>query len=82
MTLPNGKYRTKAGSTLEITGHYPRVGALARNLQFDYNEESPACVECLVNHSALQAHDGNWFLTWECTEHESGSAQLFPVEDK
>ena len=68
MKLPNGKYRTKAGSTVEVSGaHSGRF-----NIEFDWFEEPGACIDCRPS-----VEEGR--LVWNCEEHESGSAELVAV---
>lgn len=70
--LPPGKYRTKAGSTMVISGKHGGVS----EVDFDWFEEEGACLDCKP-----QAYDDDGFLVWFCSEHESGRAQLFKVGD-
>ena len=69
MKLPNGKYRTANGSTMEISG---TRGGISR-VDFDWLEEG-ACLDCRVR---AYEHDGN--MIWECDYCDGGRTPLFPV---
>ena len=69
MNLPNGKYRTAAGSTMEISGKYSGIS----RVEFDWLEEG-GCVDCKCS-----AYDVDGYLTWDCEECGGGSAKLIPV---
>jgi hypothetical protein len=71
MTLPNGTYRTAAGSTLKISGKH---GGIVE-VDFDWLEEPDACLDC-----SPSPYPDEDFLTWQCDYCGGGSAQLFPVE--
>lgn len=60
-----GKYRTKYGSTVEITNH-GRV-----SIQFDWFSEPLACFDCVVD---TEPRDG--VLRWDCYECGGGNAEL------
>lgn len=62
MTLPNGHYRTKAGSTLEVAGQH---GGIFR-VFFDWFEESMASCDCCVTPEPEDWGDGTHRLTWHC----------------
>lgn len=70
MSLPNGRYRTVAGSEVVISG---RHGGRAE-VTFDWLEELSACPDCVVD---PYPHDGE--LTWECDHCGGGSAALHRV---
>ena len=63
-SLPNGRYVTLAGSTLEISGDH---GGIAR-VAFDWLEEG-GCFDCEAEPYPL---DGR--LVWRCDECGGGSA--------
>lgn len=68
--LANGKYRTKHGSTVTVSGkHSGRF-----DIDFDWLEEEGACIDC---HPSV-GDDGR--LVWDCEYHESGSADLIVCE--
>jgi hypothetical protein len=67
MKLGNGTYRTKAGSTLTISGKHSGIA----EVEFDWLEEG-ACCDCQAN--AYPDDDG--FLTWDCDECGGGKAEL------
>jgi len=69
MTLPNGHYRTAAGSEMWISGEHGGISEVS----FDWLEEG-ACLDCRVS-----AYDIDGMLIWECEECEGGRAELFPV---
>jgi hypothetical protein len=72
VTLPNGHYRTKAGSTVEVFGKYS--GGV--RVSFDWLEEPDACSECSVNPYPEDWGDGTHHLTWSCERCGGGSAVL------
>jgi hypothetical protein len=78
MTLPNGTYRTKAGSTVELTG---MSGGISR-VSFDWLEEPNACIECHVDVTPQDWGDGTHHLVWWCEHCSGGSAVLFPDTDE
>ena len=67
--LPNGHYRTAAGSEMWISGENGGRSAVA----FDWLEEG-ACPECEVD-----PYDFDGMLLWHCEECNGGSAQLYPA---
>ena len=67
MSLPPGKYRTSAGSTMTISGKHGGISAV----DFDWLEEDGACLDCRPN-----AYDDEGYLTWTCDYHEAGRAKL------
>ena len=69
MKLPNGHYKTAAGSEMRISGTHSGRSVV----DFDWLEEG-ACVDCRV--SAYE-HDGD--LIWECDRCSGGRAALMPV---
>jgi len=69
--LPNGAYRTAAGSTLKISGKHGGIGEVS----FDWSEEPNACSDCRP--SPYPDEDR---LTWQCDYCGGGSAKLFLVE--
>lgn len=74
MTLPNGHYRTKAGSTVEVYGQYSgRV-----RVSFDWLEEPDACCDCQVEPYPEHWGDDEYRLTWSCEICGGGSATLYP----
>lgn len=75
MSLPNGKYRTKAGSTLEISGKHSGIAAV----EFDWLEEDNACCDCDAQAYPSPGQDG-WYLVWDCDECGGGRALLYPAE--
>lgn len=66
--LPDGHYRTAAGSEVWIS----RNGGKSV-VEFDWLEEG-GCIDCTVE---LYEQDGN--LTWHCDECGGGSAVLHKV---
>ena len=69
MTLPNGHYRTAAGSEMWVSGKHGGFSEVS----FDWFEED-ACLDCQVS-----AYDVDGRLVWSCEECGGGSAELFPV---
>jgi hypothetical protein len=74
MTLPNGHYRTKAGSTVEVYGNYS--GCV--RVSFDWCEEPNACCDCIVNPYPENWGGGEYRLTWDCVHCDGGCAVLEP----
>lgn len=70
MKLPDGKYKTKNGSTLEI-----KKGGGAGIAVFDWLEEDNACCECQVS-----CFEQDGFLTWSCDECGGGQSELMKDE--
>ena len=70
MSLPNGHYRTAAGSEMWVSGKYGGVSEVS----FDWLEEG-ACLDCQVS-----AYDADGRLAWTCEECGGGSAELLPGE--
>lgn len=68
--LPNGRYRTAAGSEMRITGGHGGIS----HVFLDWLEERSACCDCVVD---PYEHDGR--LHWSCDVCSGGSALLFPV---
>ena len=73
MKLPNGHYRTKAGSFVEISGKHGGISAV----EFDWFEEPNACIDCTVDPYPDRDCD-RWILTWECEECGGGCAEIVP----
>ena len=71
MKLPNGKYRTAAGSLMEISGTY---GGISR-VDFDWIEEG-ACCDCKVN-----AYEDGGDMCWSCDYCDGGRAKLYPMDE-
>ena len=69
MSLPNGKYRTKRGSTVTISGKH---GGISR-VDFDWCEED-ACIDC-----EPRAYDTDGHLVWDCEICGGGMAKLEKV---
>ena len=69
MTLPNGKYRTEHGSTMEISGTH---GGISK-VEFDWFEEPGACCDCIA-----QPYPDEGRLRWTCADCGGGSAKLYP----
>jgi hypothetical protein len=67
--LPVGKYRTKGGSTMEVSGKH---GGISR-VEFDWLEED-ACDSCTP-----EAYDDEGFLSWHCHRCCGGRAKLVKV---
>ena len=65
MSLPNGEYRTIAGSRVTLSGPY------GGSCVVSFKEEN-ACCDCAVNE--YPSEDG--YLVWRCKYHEGGKAQL------
>lgn len=77
MGIANGTYKTKAGSTVEISGTH---GGMS-NVSFDWVEEPSVCMDCRVDpypHHWGKDEDGTdeWRLYWECECCNGGSARL------
>jgi len=69
------RLRTPLGSTVILSGkHRGRV-----DVEFDWLEEDPACIDCEVDIDA--SRDTNWTtLIWGCCECTGGQAPLEPVD--
>ena len=78
MKLPNGTYRTKAGSTVEISGKY---GGVAK-VTFDWFEEDNACPDCDVYPYPQWQGGERWDLTWACEVCDGGFAEIEPVKER
>jgi hypothetical protein len=74
MTLPNGHYRTKAGSTVEVYGDY---SGCVRVL-FARFDEPRSCFDCTAEPYPEDWGDGTYRLTWHCEHCGGGSAVLEP----
>lgn len=70
ITLPPGRYKTEAGSTVRIFGKHGR----ASRIESDWFEESGACIDCKPE---VDLDKG--ILVWNCESHAPGSARL--IED-
>lgn len=77
MKQPNGHYRTRAGSTVEVYGDHS--GCV--RVTFDWYEEPNACCECVVQPYPVDWGDGEFRLAWRCDYCDGGSAELFPDRD-
>lgn len=66
--LPDGKYRTEAGSTMQIS----KNGGVS-HVSFDWVEEPNACCDCSVD-----AYEMDGRMVWTCDYCEGGSADLLP----
>ncbi len=76
----NGLYRTKAGSTVRVSGRYNGI----IKIDFDWFEEG-GCIECEspeINIMDFPDRFGNFFLTWYCEYCSKGikQARLYKVE--
>ncbi len=71
--LPIGKYRTKAGSTMTISGKHGGIS----DVSFDWVEEDNACVDCQPD-----PYDEDGYLTWNCDHCDGGSAKLERIPDE
>ena len=71
MNLPNGHYRTAAGSEMRISGER---GGISEVL-FDWIEEA-SCADCRP-----EAYEQDGRLTWGCDVCDGGSAELVIVEE-
>ena len=69
MSLPNGRYRTAAGSEMRVSGNHGGRSEVS----FDWLEEG-GCLDCQAS-----AYDRDGMLVWECDECGGGSAELFPA---
>ena len=67
--LPVGRYVTKSGSTMRISGQYG--GKSEAN--FDWLEED-ACYDCKP-----EPYDVDGYLVWHCDECGGGKAKLEPA---
>lgn len=70
MRLPNGLYRTSAGSTLTVAGDHGGMFTVS----FDWLEESGACSDCRVDPAPDEGR-----MVWSCAQCGGGSAELFPL---
>lgn len=68
--LPPGKYKTQAGSTMEITGKHGGISIV----EFDWLEEG-GCIDCVP-----EPYDDEGCLVWSCEECGGGCAQLMKEE--
>ena len=68
--LPNGEYRTDAGSTLRVSGKYSGIF----EVEFDWFEEM-ACCDCHASAHPEQ-YDDEWFLVWHCEICDGGQAKI------
>jgi hypothetical protein len=74
VTLPNGHYRTEAGSTVEVYGKHS--GSV--RVSFDWLEERGACCDCQVDPYPEHWGGGEYRLMWHCEDCDGGSAVLEP----
>ena len=65
--MKNGKYTTKHGSTVEISGKYGGISTV----EFDWFEEPDACCDC-----EIEPYPEDGCLIWHCDECGGGSAKL------
>jgi len=65
--LPFGKYKTIAGSTMEISGKHGGISTVC----FDWVEEN-ACCDCQA-----EAYDDDGYLVWHCDVCGGGTAKLY-----
>ena len=73
MTLPVGKYRTKAGSTMEVSSKHGGISEVS----FDWVEEENACIDCQA-----EPYDDDGYLVWHCQNTgEYGRAKLERIDD-
>lgn len=72
--MKSGRYHTKAGSTLEISGKYSGIATL----DFDWLEEG-GCIDCEPN-PYPEEDDGEWFVVWACDYCGGGRARLEETE--
>ena len=68
MTLPNGHYRTAAGSQMWISGKHSGISAV----EFDWLEEENACCDCVPC-----AYEDDGDLVWHCEVCGGGRAKLY-----
>ena len=73
--LANGKYRTAAGSVLEVSGEHSDTF----KLEFHPYEEPHACDKCKAYPYAVEIKPGVFRLVWHCKVCDGGSALLMPV---
>ena len=66
--MKNGKYRTKAGSTVVVSGKYSGTF----DIDFDWLEELWSCSDC-------HPYIAEGRLLWDCKHHAGRSAELEPV---
>lgn len=71
MTLPNGKYKTAAGSTLEVSGKHSGI----YKVDFDWFEEG-ACIDCQCEPYPEEWDKDDWRLIWHCDYCGGGNAKL------
>lgn len=69
--MANGEYFTEHGSKVTISGEHSGISTI----EFDWFEEPGACIDCRpsVDHRER-------LLTWDCSEHDGSSAELFDEE--
>lgn len=73
MSLPVGKYRTDAGSTLEVSGKHGGISTV----EFEWLEEPGACMDCHAS-----AYDDEGYLVWHCDLHDGGRAKWHRIESR
>ena len=73
--LPNGKYRTLAGSTVTISGNHAGVATV----EFDWLDEDQACIDCHPEPYPEYWGHAEWRLVWHCAVCGGGSAKLDEV---
>jgi len=71
MIPPRGKYKTEAGSEVEISEEY------AVSIDFNRHEED-ACEDC-VAHADFEWDNGEYFLCWYCDYCGGGMAKLIKI---
>lgn len=64
--LPPGKYKTKNGSTMTISGKHGGIS----EVEFKWMEEH-ACLDCQP-----EAYDDDGYLVWRCDCCDGGKARL------
>lgn len=69
--LPNGEYRTAAGSKVTLAGEHGGI----ITIDFDWFEEDNSCIDCEPG----DINDG--CLVWFCDRCGGGRAKLEPIKN-
>ncbi|MBC8186443.1 hypothetical protein H8E88_35635 [candidate division KSB1 bacterium] len=69
--LENGKYRTKKGSIVTVSGKYSGIA----KVEFDWLEED-ACIDCVPEPYPEEFGINDYRLIWSCNYCDGGSAKL------
>ena len=71
--LAKGKYKTKNGSIMTISGQY---GGISR-VDFNWFDEDNACCDCQP-----EAYDDEGYLVWYCGICGGGKAKLVEIKSQ